>query len=110
MTRRASLSIKAGDTVAKPLTVTDDAGAAINLTGATLTLHVRVPGGTVDVLSQALALTTPLSGIATLNLTAAQTAALTPLSSYRYEVECVDAGGAVTTPIEGILFVRQDFG
>lgn len=110
MTTTASLLIKSGDTFVKTLTVTDDAGAVINLTGATLTLHVRAPNGAVDILSQVLALTTPAAGLATLTLSAAQTASLTALTAFRYEVEAIDAAGAVTTPVEGILFVRADRG
>lgn len=110
MTTLANLSIKSGDTFTETLTVTDDAGAAIDITGAALTFHLRAQGAVADTLSQALVLTTPLAGLATLTLSAAQTAGLTARTTYRYEVECVDATSAVTTPVQGLCYVGEDFG
>jgi hypothetical protein len=57
MTTIAGLLIKVGDDYSKVLTVTDSAGAAVNLTGATLTLHLRAPGATTDALTATLTLT-----------------------------------------------------
>jgi hypothetical protein len=110
MTTLANLTVKQGDTYTKVLTVTDDDGMAINLTGSTLTFHLRAQGAIVDALSQALTLTTPLSGIATLTLTAAQTAALTARATMVYEIEISDALSNITTPVEGLVYVSGDRG
>jgi hypothetical protein len=112
MTTLANLTVKQGDTYTKVLTVTDDDGVAINLTGSTLTFHLRAQGSATDAITPAptLTLTTPLSGIATLTLTAAQTAALTARATMLYEIECVDALSNVTTPVEGLVYVSGDRG
>jgi hypothetical protein len=112
MTTLANLTCKQGDTFTKVLTVTDDNGLAIDLTGATLTFHLRAPWATTDAITPAptLALTTPAQGIATLTLTAAQTAALTARASMTYEIELVDALGNITTPVEGLCYVGADLG
>lgn len=110
MTTLRGLTIKAGDDFILPLTVTDDDGDAVNLTGATLTFHLRAPGATTDALTATLTLTTPLAGLATLALTDTQTAMLTAGTTYRYEVECVDVAGLISTPVEGLALVTEDFG
>lgn len=108
----AAITLHQGDTYTNILTVTDAAGAPIDLTGATLTFHLRARGGTAGAIDPAptLALTTPAAGVATLTLTAAETATLTAAGRYRYEVELVDAFGNVTTPVEGLLYVEADIG
>ncbi len=112
MTTLSNLTVKQGDTFTKVLTVTDEDGVAVNLTGATLTFHLRAPWATTDAITPAptLALTTPLSGIATLTLTAAQTAALTARATYTYEIEILDALANVTTPVDGLCYVGADLG
>lgn len=106
----AALSIRNGDTYVRPLTITDTDGNVIDLTGATVTFHLRAPGATSTALSVALALTTPASGLATLTLTAAQTAALTPRLSYAYEVELSDVLSNISTPVEGTAYILEDIG
>jgi hypothetical protein len=112
MVSLAGLLIKAGDDYSKVLTVTDADGGAVDLTGTTLTFHLRAPGGTTDAITPAptLALTTPASGIATLALTDTQTAALTAGLTYTYEVEMVDGTGLISTPVEGLALVTGDLG
>lgn len=109
MATRSDISIKQGDTYTRVLTVTDASGTAINITGASLTFALKQYMGSV-VLTSSLALTTPASGIATLELSAAQTAALTAERIYRYEVEVVDAQSKITTPVEGLAVVTGDIG
>lgn len=112
MTTLSALTIKAGDDFSRTLTVTDDAGAAVDITGCTLTFHLRAPGATTDAITPAptLALTTPASGIATLTLTDAQTATLTALTTYTYEISMLDGTGLISTPVEGLAFVASDLG
>ena len=107
MATRSDISIKSGDTYTRVLTVTDSSGAAINITGASLTFALKQYMGSV-VLTSSLALTTPASGIATLELSAAQTAALTAERIYRYGVQVTDTQSKVTTPIEGLAVVTAD--
>ena len=111
MTSRATLVVKSGDDYSKVLTITDAAGDPINLDGSTLTLHSRARGGTTDVITPAPTLTqvAPGSNQATLTLTDTQTAALTP-GQYTYEIEVVDSGALVSTPVEGIVRVTADRG
>jgi hypothetical protein len=108
----AGITLRQGDDYSKALTITNDSGQAINITGATLTFHLRAPGSTTDAITPAptLTLTTPASGIATLVLTDTQTAALTANSDYRYEVSLVDGPGLVSTPVYGLCFVQGDGG
>jgi hypothetical protein len=112
MTSLAGLTIKQGDDFSKVLTITDDDGVALDITGATLTFHLRAPGATTDAITPAptLTLTTPASGIATLALTDTQTAALTAGRTYTYEVELVDGTGLISTPVEGLALVTGDWG
>jgi hypothetical protein len=112
MTTFAGLTIRQGDDYSKVLTVTDDDDAAVNLTGCTLTFHLRAPGATTDAITPAptLTLTDAAHGVATLTLTDTQTAALTAWQDYRYEVECVDGTTLVSTPVAGLCFVVGDGG
>jgi hypothetical protein len=104
-----NLTVRQGDTVTKVLTVAD-AGQPTDLTTAAVTFHLRLPNSTTDSLAQSLTLTNAPGGVATLTLTAAQTAALPALRTLRYEVECVDAIGNVTTPVAGLCYIGEDSG
>lgn len=108
----AGITIRQGDDYSTPLTITDASGAASNITGCTLTFHLRTPGSSTDAIDPAptLTLTTPASGIATLVLTDTQTAALTAWTDYRYEVSLVDGTGLISTPVYGMCFVVGDGG
>jgi hypothetical protein len=107
----AALLIKVGDDYAKQLTITEN-GVAVNITGCTLTFHLRAPGGSADAIDPAptLTLTTPVSGIATLALTDTQTATLVAGTTYTYEIELVDGTGLISTPVEGLALVLGDKG
>jgi hypothetical protein len=109
----ANLTIKQGDDVSVPLTITEADGVTpVNLTGATLTFHLRRLGGATDAISPAptLALTTPLQGIATLVLTAAQTTPLLGDTVYQMEAELLDGQGKTSTPTQGYVLVETDRG
>lgn len=111
MSTLANITVRQGDDVSRPLTVTAD-GVALDITGATLTFHLRAPGATTDAITPAptLTLTTPASGIATLVLTDTQTAALSGGVVYRYEIELVDGTGLISTPVHGLCYVEEDGG
>lgn len=111
MTTIAGLLIKAGDDFSQALTISRNS-QAIDISGATLTLHLRAPGASADAITPAptLTLTTPASGIATLVLTDTQTATLTAGLTYKYEIDLVDATGLISTPVEGLALVLADIG
>lgn len=111
MSTLAALLIKQGDDFTKTLTITEG-DAAVNITGCTLTFHLRAPGADDDAIDPAptLTLTDAANGVATLALTDTQTAALTAGLTMRYEVEMTDGTGLVTTPVEGLALVLGDVG
>jgi Ca2+-binding RTX toxin-like protein len=109
----ANITIKQGDDISRRLTITDSAGAAVDLTGATLTFHLRRLGGTADAIAGPPTLTVEppaTAGIATLALTKAQTEALLGDTVYQYEIEAADASGKVSTLVEGYVLVEVDRG
>lgn len=105
----APLLVKQGDTFTDPLAVADD-GGVVNLTGCTLTFHLRQRGGSADIEAIAMELVEPAQGLARLVIPKAKTAELDPGTVYEYEVELTDAQGGVTTPVQGPLFVLADMG
>lgn len=106
-----NFSIRQGDTATRVLTVLDTDDVAVNITGATLTCHIRAKGSTTDAIAApTLALTTPASGITTLTISAALSATLSAATTYLYEVEMVDSDAAVSTPFQGLLYVQEDRG
>lgn len=108
---QVNYTVKQGDTFTRTLTITDAAGVAVNITGATLRLHIRAKGSTTDAITApTLTLTTPASGIATLTISATDTATLSAATTYLYEIEMVDSGGAITTPLDGLLYAQEDRG
>ncbi len=108
---QANFTVRQGDTFTRTVTITDADGLPVNITGATLTLHVRAKGASVDAIAApTLTLTTPASGIATLVISATLTATLSAATTYLYEIEMVESGGAITTPLEGLLYVQEDRG
>jgi len=108
---QVNFTAKQGDTLTRTVTITDADGVAVNITGATLTLHIRAKGSTSDAITApTLSLTTPASGIATMTISATDTALLSAATTYLFEIEMVDSGGAITTPLDGLLYVQEDRG
>jgi hypothetical protein len=112
MTTLSPITIRQGDDVSRTLTITDDAGDAINITGCTLTFNLRLPGAAALAITPAptLALTDAANGVATLVLTDTQTAALTARKTYTYEISVSDATGLISSPVEGLLYVGAQVG
>lgn len=99
---------KRGDTLRRTVTISAD-GAPLNLTGATVTLHLRAPGATEGATTPvALAVTDAANGKAEMLFLPAATAALA-LDEYEYEIE-VAKGADVLTATEGLLIVLADRG
>lgn len=108
---QVNYTVKQCDTFTRTVTITDADGVAVNITGATLRLHIRAKGSTTDAITApTLTLTTPASGIATMIISASDTATLSAATTYLYEIEMVDSGGAITTPLDGLLYVQEDRG
>jgi uncharacterized membrane protein len=91
MAANATVEIFRGEDVAVVCTATE----TTNITDWDLAFTVAVPGGsvvlTVTTATAAIGLTTPLTGVFTVNLTRAQTSALT-LRLYRFDVWRTDSG------------------
>ena len=96
-----------GDTGSKlRLTITDkDSGAAINLTGATVTLRWKNSSGTL--VSRTMTVVTAASGICEYQFAAGELFA----PKMRLEAEVVDSGGKIVTGLDLIeLAVREQLG
>lgn len=103
------------------VTYTDSAGAAVNLTGGTATMKARkitaprlgvgaVVGSAVFTLSSpssGIVLTTPASGIMTITLSAATTAAITP-DIYDYDLEILLSGGDTAKIMYGTFEIKRE--
>jgi hypothetical protein len=102
-----SNTVKSGDTHAITLTVFDDVGAPVDLTGSTVRLLAKLAaGGTLEVLDATLD-AAPTTGMVHHTLTGTLVA-----GTYNVEVE-VTLGGVITTaPTEGYatLIVTPDLG
>ena len=87
------------------VTLKDGAGAAINLTGCTITSQIRRTQASSEVLATfSVAITSASGGTATLSLTASQTAALpaTPAETYwKHDVLLTRADSSVIRILEG---------
>ena len=103
----ANIVITRGDTTTLVITITDSAGAGINITGRTYTSQVR--GNADDPTAEATftcTLTTPASGILTCVLSATQTATLEP-GNHVWDLQ-EDASGVISTVIAGAFTVLAD--
>jgi hypothetical protein len=103
--------ITAGEDVSLPITVKDEAGDAIDITGTTPRFAIaRRPGGTVVAETGespetiTAELTTPAAGLLTVTIPTEVTAGL--LGTYYCETELEDGSGNFTTVARGYLTVR----
>lgn len=111
------LTCTRGDTASWDVAVVDQAGDAVNLTGATsyFTLRDSEPVTQTDDTDSVLQVssasgieyTTAASGLMRITLTPAQTRSLSP-RSYFHELQVIDGGGSTYTPASGILLVRNE--
>lgn len=105
-------SMYSGDSVSIAVTVTDSTtGAAVNLTGATLTWALATaPGATATLTKTSGAGEITVSGassnVATVALQPADTAGLGGL--YTHELQVVDGASAVYTVYQGELLILTD--
>lgn len=89
-------------------TAQDSTGTAINITGYTVTLQVRnqVTNALVQQLTvgSGITLTTPLSGLATYQVTGTQTSTI-PVGSYYYGIKATSTGGINYDWLDGIVTI-----
>ena len=107
------LTIEQGATFTVDLSVTDEAGDPINLTGYTARMSIKRDVRETAALMQlstdnARIIITALTGRVTMYLTAEETAAITIWSRGVYDFELISAGGSVTRLIEGAVMVSAN--
>lgn len=107
------IPIEQGATFTLDLSVTDDAGDPIDLTGYTARMSVkRDARETAALLELTTAnvriVITAASGLVTLILTAAETAAITTWTRGVYDLELISAGGTVTRLCEGAVIILAE--
>lgn len=93
---RYNITIYKGETLSIVVELDDATGAAINLTGATLTAQCKVKSTNTTLFSFTTAVLSPATdGKFTLSLPAATSAGLTPQKGLVYDVKIAWAGGDV---------------
>ena len=106
----ANLRIDQGTTFSSNITLAGSDGAAWDLTGHTV--EAKMAKGyesTKTRTTMTTAVANPTTGIITLSLTSAQTAALDAPARYVYDVEVTNStSNVVTRVIEGIITVRPN--
>lgn len=108
----AGSSMYSGDSVSIAVTVTDSStGAAVNLTGATMTWALADTAGATARLTKTSAdgditVGGASSNVATVTLTAADTAGLAGV--YVHELQVVDGDGKTYTVYQGTLRITPD--
>ena len=91
---RYNITIYKGESFSLAVELDDATGAAINLTGATLTAQCKVKSTNTTLFSFNTAITAPATdGKFTLSLPAATSAGLTPQKGLVYDVKIAWAGG-----------------
>ena len=101
-----NLTIYQGNTFPIVATVTNEAGAVVNLTG--LTVSLTIYNGSTEILQiDNTTHTTPASGITTFNITKTQTAAF-PATLLDYEVEVTYLDGSKFTGTRNTIAVIAD--
>lgn len=104
MAIKANLLIDQGCTFATSVTVTDQEGAPIDLTGFTGQGQLRKHYSSATPAANLTIQITPFEGLVSLSLTANQTANVVA-GRYVYDVELTDTYGVVSRIVEGIATV-----
>ena len=109
---KQNFEITAGDTVPVIVTISDDSGAAVNLTGASAR-WAAAPGtprrfGSPVITKDpgaGIAITNAAAGELTVTLEPADTEALS--GDYFHELQVTDSSGSITTPLSGLMTVNR---
>lgn len=108
-----NITIEQGATFTLDLAVTDESGNIVNLSGYTARLDIKrnvLESTSLLQLTTANSriIITALTGVVTLILTAAETAAITTWQRGVYDLELVSAGGVVTRLCSGDVVVSAE--
>lgn len=107
---RNALTIVRGDSYPIPFTLTDPAGAVLDLTGCTVVLTVSAEAEPEDDTAQICQVAgvladDPTTGGVSFTPTTADTA---EVGGYYYDIQVTDADGHVRTPVKSTLTISQD--
>ena len=110
----ANLTLLHGDTYLERYTILRD-DAAADLTGCTLKAMVKVDSMTADAaalltltVGSGLTVVDALAGIVDLEISAAQSAALSASKSYVWDLQVKEPGGRIFTAAGGTLMLTHD--
>lgn len=110
MTDTSLLTMTRGDTANFAVTVTDGAGAPLNLTGLVLTFTVAASSQSAVItktIGAGITVTDALGGLATVTISPADTDGLEDRAELFWDLE-VDSAGDIRTPLTGRLSVEVD--
>lgn len=99
------LSIYEGDALKFTVTVKDSSNVALNLTGYTAKAQLKAGYSDVAPVNFVCTITTPTSGVVSVYLAPATTAALDPSKSYIWDFQLTEPGGDVRTYLAGDVTV-----
>lgn len=102
----ATETIFLGDTYDQRVTVVDQAGTAVDITGGTLILTVRDYVDAIMATDTSTTFSDPTNGVGEVGFTAAETGAFT-LGVFNYDIQFTDAAAEVFTVITGIFQVSE---
>jgi len=110
MAATANYNIDQGTTFSSTVTVKDNAGTALDLTGYTATAKMALGYSSTRTRTDLTITfaTDRTSGDVTMSLTATQTAALEAPARYVYDLDITDSSGTVTRIIEGLITTRPN--
>ena len=106
----ANYKIDQGTTFSSTVTVKDNQGNALDLTGYTATAKMALGYSSTRTRTDLTIVfdSTRTSGNVTMSLTATQTAALEAPARYVYDLDITDSSGTVTRIIEGLITTRPN--
>ena len=107
MAAKANIVLDQGTTFTTFLALTDDTGAALDLTGYTARGQIRKWYTSNSYTTFTITITQPASGYINLALTANTTANMEP-GRYVYDIEAVSGANVITRVIEGIVTVTPE--
>lgn len=100
MTTTVNITMYAGETLVRSMTVTQD-DVAVNLTGTAIRYVLNAPTAIVKYVSSGITVTNAAGGAFTLTLLPADTIALN--GTYVHEIKLETSGGVVTTAMTGSM-------
>ena len=105
MPNNYDLSVYEGDTVKFTVTIKDSNNVATDLTGYDAKAQLKTGYSDASPIDFVCTITTPTSGVVTVYLAPATTAALDPSKSYIWDFQLTDPGGDVRTYLAGDVTV-----